>query len=63
MAWIKEITRQLMNIQPMPEHDIFDLLYIFVVGGLIGTVYEVLLILVLHGVLEDRSGSILTPFN
>lgn len=63
MAWIKERTRQLMNIQPMPEHDIFDLLYIFVAGGLIGTVYEVLLILVLHGVLEDRSGSILTPFN
>lgn len=63
MIRIKERPRQLTHIQPMPEHDIFDLLYIFVVGGLLGTVYEVLLILVLHGVLEDRSGSILTPFN
>lgn len=63
MAWMKESTRRLIHIQPMPEHDFWDLVYIFIAGGLLGTVYEELLILVLHGVLEDRSGSILTPFN
>lgn len=63
MVWIKEKTRQLIQIQPMPVHDFFDLIYIFIAGGLLGTVYEELLILILHGVLEDRSGSILTPFN
>lgn len=63
MVWIKEKTRQLIQIQPMPVHDFFDLIYIFIAGGLLGTVYEELLTLLLHGVLEDRSGSILTPFN
>lgn len=63
MVWIKEKTRQLIQIQPIPVHDFFDLIYIFIAGGLLGTVYEELLILILHSVLEDRSGSILTPFN
>ena len=43
--------------------DGFDWVYLFCIGGLAGTIYEVLLNLVLHGILEDRSGSILTPFN
>lgn len=63
MAWMKERTRQLIRIQPMPAHDVYDFIYIFLIGGLIGTVYEVLLTLAFHGVLEDRSGSILTPIN
>lgn len=63
MAWMKERTRQLIRIQPMPPHDFYDFMYIFLIGGLIGTVYEVLLTLAFHGVLEDRSGSILTPIN
>lgn len=63
MAWMKESTQRLIHIQPMPKHDFLDLVFIFIAGGLIGTVYEELLILVFHGVLEDRSGSILTPFN
>lgn len=63
MAWMKGENRKLIQIQPMPTHDFYDLIYIFVVGGLLGTIYEVLLTLALHGVLEDRSGSILTPFN
>lgn len=63
MAWMKERTRQLIQIQPMPPHDYYDIMYIFLSGGLIGTVYEVLLTLAFHGVLEDRSGSILTPIN
>lgn len=45
------------------SYDKYDVIYIFILGGLIGTIYEVVLNLVLHGVIEDRSGSILTPFN
>lgn len=63
MAWIKERTRQLVQLRPMPVYDFPDLICIFSAGGLLGTLYETLLILVLHGALEDRSGSILTPFN
>lgn len=44
-------------------HDTYDLVYLFMVGGLVGTVYELILIFVIHGVIEDRSGSIITPFN
>lgn len=63
MPWVKNKTRQLICIPSMPEHDLYDLVYIFVTGGLIGTIYEMLLILLLHHVWEDRSGSILTPVN
>lgn len=45
------------------HYDKYDVIYIFLLGGLSGTVYELLLNLILHGVIEDRSGSILTPFN
>lgn len=47
----------------MPSHDGYDIVYLFLAGGLGGTVYELFLTLVLCGVLEDRSGSVLTPFN
>ena len=40
-----------------------DFIYIFCIGGLLGTVYEVVLTLCTKGVWEDRSGSILTPCN
>lgn len=63
MAWMKERTRQRIRIQPMPAHDLYDLIYIFFVGGLLGTCYEVLQYLLIHGLLEDRRGSILTPIN
>lgn len=63
MVWIKERTRQLVQLRPMPVYDFPDLICIFSAGGLLGTLYETLLVLVLHGALEDRSGSILTPFN
>lgn len=63
MVWIKERTRQLVQIRPLPVYDFPDLICIFSAGGLLGTLYETLLVLVLHGALEDRSGSILTPFN
>lgn len=45
------------------SYDKYDIIYIFMLGGLIGTSYEVALNLILRGVIEDRSGSILTPFN
>lgn len=63
MTWIREKARQLIHIQPMPKHDFYDLVYLFVTGGVLGTVYEVLQFLLLHGLLEDRRGSILTPVN
>lgn len=43
-------------------HYMYDVIYIFLLGGLSGTVYELLLNLILHGVIEDRSDSILSPF-
>lgn len=63
MAWTKEKTPQPVQIRQMQVHDFYDLICIFAAGGLLGTLYETLLVLVLRGVLEDRSGSILTPFN
>lgn len=53
----------LFRLKPMPKHDAFDLVFLFAVAGLIGTLYEEILTLCVHGVIEDRSGSILTPFN
>lgn len=49
--------------QAKTAHDGFDWIYLFCIGGFVGTVYEVLLNWILHGFLQDRSGSILTPFN
>lgn len=63
MTWIKEKAAWFMNIQAMPSHDLCDLVYIFITGGFIGTLYEVILTLAFHGMLEDRSGSVLTPVN
>ena len=46
-----------------PKLEVTDLIYIFCIGGLIGTVYEVVLTLITKGIIEDRSGSVFTPFN
>jgi len=43
--------------------DFVDVVYLFCVGGFLGTAYEIILTLCMRGLLEDRSGSILTPFN
>lgn len=40
-----------------------DMPYVFCIGGILGTAYEVMLTLCTTGVLENRSGSVLTPFN
>lgn len=45
------------------NYDVFDLVYIFMMGGLIGTIYETSLNFILKGIIEDRTGSILLPFN
>ncbi|MGN0313771.1 MAG: putative ABC transporter permease [Fusicatenibacter sp.] len=63
MTWMKERFRQFIRIQPMPPHDLYDLVYIFFAGGFLGTFYEVLQYLLIHGLLEDRRGSILLPIN
>lgn len=46
-----------------PAYTKIDLVYLFCIGGLIGTLYEVFLIMLRDGLFEDRRGSILTPFN
>lgn len=51
------------NNEGAKKYDIYDVVYIFLLGGLFGTVYEGIKTLIRIGVLEDRSGSILTPFN
>lgn len=43
--------------------DWYDLIYVFSLSGIIGTVYETILIYILHGVIENRSGSMFTPVN
>ena len=43
--------------------DRYDLIYVFSLSGIIGTVYETILIYILHGVIENRSGSMFTPVN
>lgn len=43
--------------------DLYDLIYVFSLSGIIGTVYETILIFILHGVIENRSGSMFTPVN
>lgn len=60
---MREKIHWLTRMSPMPEHDIYDLIYIFAVGGALGSIYEMLQFLLLHGLLEDRRGSILTPVN
>ena len=55
--------RKLAEIPSIPEHDFYDLVYLFAAGGVLGTIYEVLQYLLINGVLEDRRGSILTPAN
>ena len=63
MVYISEKRFCISKTCAMPRNDAFDWVYLFAIGGLIGTVYEVVLNMVLHGIIEDRSGSILTPFN
>ena len=63
MVYINEKRFCISKTRAMPRNDAFDWVYLFAFGGLIGTVYEVVLNMVLRGIIEDRSGSILTPFN
>lgn len=42
---------------------IYDIPYIFIFGGLIGNIYEVLVTFFSTGLIENHAGSILTPFN
>lgn len=47
----------------MPEWDGFDMPFLFAIAGIIGTLWEEILVLVTSGVFENRSGSIITPVN
>ena len=60
---VKDAGRWLIRLDGIPVCDWFDLAYIYVIAGTCGTIWEVALTLVTKGVYEDRSGSILTPFN
>lgn len=59
----RDTGRWLVRMDGMPLYDWFDLVYIYAIAGTCGTVWEIALTLVTKGVYEDRSGSILTPFN
>lgn len=56
-------TRKPFELQPMPAIKLADLVFIFALGGIIGSLYENLLIYALNGFFQNRTGSILTPFN
>lgn len=45
------------------NYDKYDIIFVFLIGGLLGTVYEIALNFILHGIIEDRSGSVLMPCN
>lgn len=52
-----------MNDIKTKKYDIYDVVYIFAMGGLFGTVFESIETLIRRGTFQDRSGSVFTPFN
>ena len=49
--------------QEKVKKTLMDTFYVYIFGGLIGSAFEILIVLITQGVLEDRSGTIITHVN